>query len=128
MTSRAGVPSDLAWIRRIIESSPEAAQWLPTDDILLVIEPHGFLAYRQVAPDEFEILNLAVALESRRKGIARSLLLDTLTLPGRWFLEVRASNFHARELYRSTGFQEAGIRQKYYQNPNEDAIVLVRQP
>lgn len=126
--SRDGTPDDLPWIRRIIESSPEAAQWPPEGDRLLVIEPHGFLAYRQIAPDEFEILNLAVAPESRRKGIARSLLLDALTLPGRWFLEVRASNFSARELYRSAGFQEAGIRKKYYQNPDEDAIVLVRQP
>ncbi|MFQ8677994.1 MAG: GNAT family N-acetyltransferase [Enterococcus avium] len=34
------------------------------------------------------------------------------------FLEVRASNREARLFYEKFGFQEIGIRKKYYQHPS----------
>lgn len=126
--TRPGIPSDLTWIQKIIDESPHAAQWIPSDTPCLVVEPLGFLAYRQVAPDEYEILNLAVAVEARRKGIATLLLQSALTQGGRWFLEVRESNNAALKTYQSIGFQMNGKRRKYYQNPSEDAIVLMWQP
>jgi ribosomal-protein-alanine N-acetyltransferase len=42
------------------------------------------------------------------------------------YLEVRASNDHARALYDSRGFVEVGRRKAYYRRPVEDAIVLRR--
>jgi ribosomal-protein-alanine N-acetyltransferase len=39
------------------------------------------------------------------------------------FLEVRASNHQARALYRNAGFLETGLRESYYANPPEDAIL-----
>lgn len=114
-------------MREIILSSPEAAQWMPEGDELLVIEPLGFLLYRKVAPNEHEILNLAVRPEARRTGVATQLLKDVLAEKGNWFLEVRTSNSAARNLYQSVGFQESGRRPKYYKNPDEDAVVLVFQ-
>jgi ribosomal-protein-alanine N-acetyltransferase len=42
----------------------------------------------------------------------------------RFFLEVRASNLAARELYASLGFTVHSTRKKYYQNPEEDALVM----
>lgn len=127
MTSRRGSTNDLPWMREIILSSPEAAQWMPEGDELLVIEPLGFLLYRKVAPNEHEILNLAVRPEARRTGVATQLLKDVLAEKGNWFLEVRTSNSAARNLYQSVGFQESGRRPKYYKNPDEDAVVLVFQ-
>ena len=42
-------------------------------------------------------------------------------------LEVRPSNGAAVALYRKHGFQEAGRRRDYYENPQEDALLLTRQ-
>jgi ribosomal-protein-alanine N-acetyltransferase len=39
-------------------------------------------------------------------------------------LEVRAGNDAAQGLYRSFGFAPAGIRRNYYQESNEDALVM----
>jgi ribosomal protein S18 acetylase RimI-like enzyme len=42
------------------------------------------------------------------------------------FLEVRVSNEPARRLYASRGFRQISVREGYYQNPKEDALILVR--
>ena len=39
-------------------------------------------------------------------------------------LEVRVSNHGAQALYREFGFKPAGIRKNYYQETNEDALVM----
>ena len=89
-----------------------------------------------MAPDESELLNLVVAPEFRRKGLARALLQEFLTAPATpgqakacptkssLYLEVRESNQAARNLYKSMGFQEVNIRPEYYQAPPEAAIVM----
>jgi ribosomal-protein-alanine N-acetyltransferase len=43
---------------------------------------------------------------------------------GQWFLELRASNKKAINLYQSLGFQKVGIRNNYYAAPPESAIVM----
>lgn len=124
---RPGRPEDLDWIARLLSGIPEAAAWTPANVPFVVAEPEaGFLAWREVAPGEFEILNLAVAPAARRHGIATGLWL-AVRRPGRWFLEVRESNRPAREFYRKAGFTEIGQRVRYYRNPDEKAIVLVFQ-
>ena len=47
---------------------------------------------------------------------------------GEVFLEVRADNPGARELYRSLGFEEIAVRAKYYQPDGVDAIVMRLEP
>ena len=88
----------------------------------------GFLIGRVVA-DEFEILNVAVARLSRRKGIGSKLVASTLdsakrSKTNRAFLEVRASNTSARALYTHHGFTQCGQRVQYYRDPVEDALLL----
>lgn len=39
-------------------------------------------------------------------------------------LEVRASNEKAKRLYEKFGFKSLGVRKKYYQDNNEDAIIM----
>jgi len=129
---RPAAPADLATIAAIQAASPEASQWLPGDYlghdcVVAVAEGRvtGFLASRRVAPDEREILNVAVDPAQRRKGIALALVLDELARgPGRWFLEVRASNEAAIRLYETAGFERCGSRPGYYQEPAEEAIVM----
>jgi len=83
------------------------------------------------AADEGEIANLAVAPSGWGSGIGRRLLnaaLDAAKARGAAavYLEVRDSNDRARQLYRSSGFEEIGRRRRYYRRPVEDAIVLRR--
>ncbi|HXE57185.1 MAG TPA: ribosomal protein S18-alanine N-acetyltransferase [Gemmatimonadales bacterium] len=92
--------------------------------------PLGYVIGRAVS-GEGEILNLAVAPEARRRGIASALLDAGLAWLERRgaaevFLEVRESNAAALALYRRHGFAPVGQRSAYYRNPVEDALVLRR--
>ncbi len=81
--------------------------------------------------DQAELANLAVSPEYRRRG-AGAALLDQVLVDARAqgagsvFLEVRASNESAKSLYLSRGFKQISVRKGYYQNPREDAQILVR--
>jgi polysaccharide biosynthesis protein PslH len=129
---RPATANDLPAIAAIQSSAPEASQWPPEsylDHHCLVAEAGdrvaGFLVTRSVAPEEGEILNVAVEPSLRRSGIAR-ILLETLLAEGRgtWFLEVRESNYGAINLYKTLGFTQTGRRENYYHNPVEAAIVM----
>ena len=84
--------------------------------------------YFWVVSDEVHILNLAVAPDYQRQGYGRQLMEFALDF-GRErgatsaFLEVRASNTIALQLYTKSGFFQIGIRKKYY-GGEEDAYVL----
>ncbi|HHW12804.1 MAG TPA: ribosomal protein S18-alanine N-acetyltransferase [Firmicutes bacterium] len=83
--------------------------------------------------DEGHITNLAVDPAYRRKGIGRALLEHLITegkKRGVRFLtlEVRSSNLVAQQLYRKLGFYEAGVRPGYYQDNQEDAIIMWKGP
>ena len=87
-----------------------------------------------VAADECHILNLCVRPDHHRRGIGKLLLAgvdDTARrLSARQiFLEVRPSNQAALNLYHAFGYNQIGIRRKYYpaKKGREDAIILARQ-
>lgn len=80
-----------------------------------------------------EVLNVAVAPEHRRRGLARRLVaraVGALEAEGvrEMFLEVRESNAGALRLYEDAGFGRIGRRRGYYRRPAEDALVLRRPP
>jgi ribosomal-protein-alanine N-acetyltransferase len=124
----------------ILEIEQEAfseSHWVAEDfaaDDCLVAELDGrivgFLVSRQTfppaagAPAEREILNVAVRREYRRRGIATALLRQELSKRAVYFLEVRASNLSAQQLYRKFGFIEIARRPEYYDAPVETAIVM----
>jgi len=90
----------------------------------------GYAGFWAVA-GEGHITNVAVLPEYRRKGIAAMLVQAMLDAAGResvtdYTLEVRASNEAALALYRKFGFEMSGVRKKYYQNDDEDAIIMWR--
>ena len=83
-----------------------------------------------VIPPEGYITNVAVLPECRRKGIASAVLqkmIEDSLAEGVTdiTLEVRVSNAPAIALYKSFGFEESGIRPKYYQD-GEDALIMWR--
>jgi ribosomal-protein-alanine N-acetyltransferase len=74
-------------------------------------------------------MNIATKPSARRQGHGRALLQDMIQTGQarsvRWVtLEVRRSNLAARALYASFGFVEQGIRQRYYSDNGEDAVVM----
>lgn len=79
--------------------------------------------------DEASITNVAVSPEFRKKGYGEQLVtvakevakeVDVQTI----FLEVRVSNEPAISLYRKMGFEELGVRKKFYEHPVEDAYIM----
>ena len=106
-----------------------------TNTICLIAEKAGrtagyLLAY--TAADEAEIARIAVVKELQRQGAARALLAELESVCRsegikKILLDVRSGNGAARALYTSTGFKEDGIRQRFYENPVEDAILMSRE-
>ena len=79
--------------------------------------------------DEVHVATIATHPEFRRQGIAKNLLahaLQHMSSEGAQssFLEVRASNLAAQDLYRKFGFEESGVRRRYYRDNDEDAILM----
>jgi len=78
---------------------------------------------------EADIINIAVALAHRRRGVGRMLLEWTIRRCRRsgiemLWLRVRESNRSARRFYRVMGFEERGKFAGYYQDPDEPAILM----
>lgn len=95
-------------------------------------EAVGFCAVWRVL-DELHINNLAVLPEHRRAGVASALLERALADAAsrganRATLEVRQSNTAALKLYERFGFHVTAVRRGYYTQPEEDALVLWREP
>ena len=86
----------------------------------------GFLALQDLA-GELEITQLAVKKAYQGQGLANQLMGFLADRPEGIFLEVRVSNQVAKALYEKHGFQPVGQRKNYYQNPVEDAILMVRE-
>ena len=81
---------------------------------------------------EVHLLNITVAPAHQRQGWAL-VMLDALVLWARrqqaeWlWLEVRASNVRAQQVYLRRGFNRVGLRKGYYPAPHaarEDAVVM----
>lgn len=82
--------------------------------------------------EEVHLLNLAVAPGHQRQGWAK-VMLDALVLWARgqglqWvWLEARASNTRAVQVYKAHGFRYVGLRKQYYPaelGQREDALVM----
>ena len=80
--------------------------------------------------DELHIHTITVRADHRRRGIALGLLRHILaeTAALRATLEVRRSNTAALGLYTRLGFKLAAIRERYYENPPEDGLILWLNP
>ena len=79
--------------------------------------------------DDAHVTTIAVDPEWQRHKIGTRLLVflarESLRRGARNLtLEVRVSNEPAQAMYRQFGFKPAGIRKGYYQDTNEDALVM----
>ena len=85
----------------------------------------------KVMNHECEILNLGVEISMRKKKLASKLLNNLIDFSKvlnikQIFLEVRASNIAAVNLYDKFKFNEIGCRPNYYltENGKEDALIM----
>jgi len=79
--------------------------------------------------EEAHITTIAVHPDYRKSGIGEMLLQNMLKTGYeknvKWYtLEVRASNIAAQNLYYKYNFKSLGLRRKYYQDNEEDAMVM----
>ncbi|MGH2923836.1 MAG: ribosomal protein S18-alanine N-acetyltransferase [Solirubrobacterales bacterium] len=77
--------------------------------------------------DVWHLMNVAVAPDRRREGIAKALIARLFGEAGtgaRYTLEVRLSNAVAIGMYERLGFRSAGRRRSYYHDNGEDALIM----
>jgi ribosomal-protein-alanine N-acetyltransferase len=75
----------------------------------------------------WHLMNVAVAPDRRRAGVARRLIAQLVEEAGGklpFTLEVRVSNRPAIAMYERLGFHSAGVRPRYYQDNGEDALIM----
>ncbi|KAA9135518.1 ribosomal-protein-alanine N-acetyltransferase [Microbacterium caowuchunii] len=125
---RASFPSD-AWSEAMMREelrSPHSRYVVWEEAARLL----GYAGLRAVAgARDGDVQTIAVAESARGRGQGRMLLRTLIAAAHErgvrdLFLEVRADNPVAQELYRSEGFAETGRRPRYYQPDDVDAIVM----
>jgi ribosomal-protein-alanine N-acetyltransferase len=96
-------------------------------------EEAGLVGYAFVSRyvDAWHIMNVAVASDHRRRGIATALLERLFEITASdprsgHTLEVRVSNTQAIRLYERLGFEARGTRRGYYTDNREDALIMWR--
>ncbi|ONI73382.1 ribosomal-protein-alanine N-acetyltransferase [Actinosynnema sp. ALI-1.44] len=99
-------------------------------------EPGGLVGYAGIAmlgtPGNYEgeIHTIGVDPDHQGKGIGKALLRDLLDhadeAQAPVFLEVRTDNVPAIRLYKAHGFQQIGLRRRYYQPSGADAYTMAR--
>jgi ribosomal-protein-alanine N-acetyltransferase len=136
---------DAAAVGEILARSPQAAAWSVKSleqlnqrgELAWVIADErtgriaGFLVVQAVVA-EAELLNLCIAPENRRAGLAEALLNEAIAelrsaRVDRLFLEVRESNTPAISFYEKHKFRKTGRRPAYYRDPDEAAVLMMKE-
>ena len=128
--------SKLVLCERACFSDPWTAEMIKTefsrtDFYGLLIEEDGKILgfiYGTVLFEDGELMKIAILPEYRGQGLGFTLtenFLQGAKLRGaeRVFLEVRASNLPALQLYQKHGFEKTRLRKRYYSD-GEDALEM----
>ncbi len=121
----------MPWAKKIFAgaiAAPLAHAWVILDRRL---KGRGVVGYACVweEGERFRLNNLCVAASYRGQGLGRMLLefiVDQAVKKAKTEirLEVRHLNRAALALYRAAGFQQVGIKAKYYPDTGEDAVLM----
>lgn len=120
-------PWDKNLFKEDFEKNPDSLWWVAIFNREII----GFSGlWRQY--DEIHIINVCVQESFRRQGAGSQLvavMIEKAEKDGArlMLLEVRVSNTPAIKLYEAFGFRQMYVRKKYYQDNDEDAIVMMRE-
>jgi ribosomal-protein-alanine acetyltransferase len=140
MNIRSATIDDISAMIAMERASPEASHWSvnayqqiftgAAARVALVADENGVTGFlvARILPGDWEIENIVVASDHRRRGYGSLLLKEMLDRarsesPVNILLEVRESNAAARSLYQRFTFKQVSVRTRYYEHPDEDAIV-----
>ena len=97
-----------------------------TDSIYNYMQDEKVLGYLEIrlVDGVIDIMNLFVSEDSRKKGIATSLMNEMFNKEkyNRIMLEVNENNINALKLYQKLGFKEISLRDRYY--GDDTAIIM----
>ncbi|MCW2913554.1 MAG: ribosomal-protein-alanine acetyltransferase [Actinomycetia bacterium] len=128
---RALFPDD-AWTEGMLNS--ELAEQPATRHYVVALAPDeeivGYAGLCAVG-EAGDVQTIAVRADHWGHGVGAALLTALLTEAATRgcisvYLEVRADNERAQKLYERFGFEQIGIRKRYYQPSGVDAIVMSR--
>lgn len=103
--------------------------YLETSHFLVATQDKNVVGYMglQIFSGEGYVTNVAVLPKYRRQGIAQKLISEQLKNDMSFItLEVRESNQSAINLYTKMGFENVGIRPKFYTDPTENAVIMTK--
>lgn len=83
----------------------------------------------RIVLDVCELNYILVKKQYRKKGVGKLLIIHLIDFSkslkcNKIEIEVRKSNDVAIDLYLKDNFEIVGMRKKYYQNPEEDALLM----
>lgn len=98
---------------------------ISSDDELI-----GYIIFH-VSEDFTDIYKIFVRDGDKRKGYATMMLNKVVDIAKRYnskklMVEVRSKNDSAIEFYIKNGFTKISVRNNYYKNPNDDALIFER--
>jgi len=115
-----------AWTRGMFVDELAA----PARSFLAVEEDGVLVGYAGASlSEESHLMTIGVAPQARRRGHASTLLTALIEAARRagatsMLLEVRADDDGPQRLYRRFGFEQIGIRPRYYQLEGVDGVVM----
>ena len=122
--------AEQAWSEQMIR---EELADTATRFYVVALDGEEIVGYAGLAAYRFEAHVLTVGTRSDRqgRGVGRQLLRSLLAEADRRktervILEVRSDNTPAIALYESERFVAVGVRKRYYQPGDHDAVVMVR--
>lgn len=88
----------------------------------------GYAGYWLIL-EESHVTTIGIDPRHQRKGYGELMMLDLIAhaaqAGAKWItLEVRATNVAAQKMYEKFGFSSLGRRKGYYQDNNEDALIM----
>jgi len=119
------------WLQRLLgfrPMSPGAPEGVSPDDASIITGYAGMWMF----VDEAHISTIASHPAWRGRGVGELLLLSLMREAERRAaivvtLEVRVSNTVAQHLYLKYGFEQVGLRKRYYRDNGEDALIMTVQ-